>query len=394
MQVLPIDRPSKQSPGARFAPRRSFHADLKRRVDAYFEGSGRSRHGGLLMGLKSVAILSWLAGSYALLLFADLRAWQAILLSLSVGFAMAGVGFSVMHDANHGGTSSRGRVNRILSMSLDLIGASSFLWRSKHNVLHHGYTNISKMDPDLEGGWGVLRLAPWQPRRAVHRFQHLYVWFLYGVFPLKWWFIDDFKELATGRINGHQFPRARWPTLLAALAGKALFVTWTLVIPSLLHPWWAVAGLFAITVFVLGNLLATVFQLAHCVDEAEFIATDSTERDWTEHQIATTVDFAPDNPLLSWYLGGLNFQVEHHLFPRVCHLHHRALARIVEETCRAHGVRYRSEPTLRSALASNWRWLRRMGSPERRDSRDCQPAPPVVAARPFQGAGPWQSNGR
>src|SRR2546421_11636878 len=106
MQVVLVDRPSKPSPGVRFAPRRSFHADLKGRVDAYFERSARSRHGGLSMGLKGMAMLSWLAGSYALLLFAHLRPWQAVLLSLSVGFAMAGVGFSVMHDANHGGPSS------------------------------------------------------------------------------------------------------------------------------------------------------------------------------------------------------------------------------------------------------------------------------------------------
>jgi linoleoyl-CoA desaturase len=365
MQVLPADRTAKPSPGVRFAPRRAFHADLKQRVEAYFEGSARSRHGGLLMGLKSAVTMAWLAGSYALLLCAHLRPWQAVLLSLSVGFAMAGVGFSVMHDANHGGTSSSPRANRFLSLSLDLIGGSSFLWRSKHNVLHHGYTNISRLDPDLEGGWGALRLAPWQPRRPFHRFQHLYVWFLYGVFPLKWWFVDDFKELATGRIAGHQFPRARWPTLLGTLAGKAIFVTWTLVIPALLHPWWAVAALFLLTVFVQGNLLATVFQLAHCVDEAEFVVADSKDRDWGEHQVATTVDFARDNPLLGWYLGGLNFQVEHHLFPRICHLHHPALSRIVEATCREHGVRYRSEPTLRSALAANLRWLRRMGSPGR-----------------------------
>src|SRR5712671_4945858 len=209
MQVLPVDRPSKQSPGARFAPRRSFHADLKRRVDAYFEGSGRSRHGGLLMGLKSVAILSWLAGSYALLLFADLRPWQAILLSLSVGFAMAGVGFSVMHDANHGGTSSSARVNGLMSFTLDLLGASSFLWRLKHNVMHHAYPNVEGLDPDIEAGSPLLRLAPWQPRGAHHRFQHLYVWLLYGLFPLQWWFVDDVRELATGRIAGHQFPAAR-----------------------------------------------------------------------------------------------------------------------------------------------------------------------------------------
>src|SRR6266849_6158966 len=211
------------------------------------------------------------------------------------------------------------------------------------------------------GGGAAERLH--RPRHGHHRFQHLYVWLLYGLFPLKWWFVDDLRELATGRIAGHQFPPARGRELLGALAGKALFVSWAFVLPAVLHPSWALLPLWGLAIFTLGNVLAAVFQLAHCVGEAEFLDSGRIESDWAEHQVATTVDFAPANALLGWYLGGLNFQVEHHLFPRVCHLHYPALARIVEETCRAHRVRYRCEPTLRSALAANWRWLRRMGSP-------------------------------
>ena len=345
----------------RFPERSAFHDELNRRVDGYFEGSGRSRSGGWRMGAKSAILFCWLAGSWALLMFAPVHAWEAVLLAISVGLAMAGVGFSVMHDANHGGTSANGRVNGVMSFSLDLLGASSFLWRLKHNVQHHTYPNISGHDPDIEAGSPFLRLAPWQPRRWHHRFQPLYVWILYGVFPLQWWFFHDTLELATGRISGKQFPPARGWSLFAALAGKAIFLTWAFVLPALFHPSWALVGLSAIAVFTLGNVLAAVFQLAHCVRQADFVET--VETDWAEHQIATTVDFARGNPLLGWYLGGLNFQVEHHLFPRVCHLHYPALAAIVEETCRDHDVRYRCEPTLGSALAANFAWLQRMGLP-------------------------------
>jgi linoleoyl-CoA desaturase len=346
----------------RFPERSAFHLDLKRRVEEHFEGAARSRHGGWAMGAKSALMIAWLAASWALLMFVPLRAWEAALLSVSVGLAMAGIGFSVMHDANHGGASSSSRVNRAMSFTIDLLGASSHLWRLKHNVLHHTYPNISGLDPDIEAGSPFLRLAPWQPRQWHHRFQHLYVWLLYGLFPLQWWFIHDTRELVTGRIGGHQFPPARGRALLGALVGKALFVTWAFALPALLHPSWALVACWGIAIFVLGNVLAGVFQLAHCVDEADFIGTRGTQGDWAEHQIATTVDFAPANGLLAWYLGGLNFQVEHHLFPQVCHLHYPALSKIVEETCRTHRVRYRCEPTLGSALAANLRWLRRMGS--------------------------------
>ena len=346
----------------RFPARRLFHADLSRRVDEYFEGAGRSRHGGWAMGAKSAVLIAWLAVSYALLMFVSLPAWGAALLSISVGLAMAGVGFSVMHDANHGGTSSSARVNGIMSFTLDLLGASSFLWRLKHNVMHHAHPNVSGLDPDIEAGSPLLRLAPWQSRRWHHRFQHLYVWLLYGLFPLQWWFVDDARELVTGRIAGRQFPPARGRALLIALAGKALFISWAFLLPALLHPSWGLVLIWALALFVLGNVLAGVFQLAHCVENAEFIGSRGVETDWAEHQLATTVDFARGNTLLGWYLGGLNFQVEHHLFPRVCHLHYPALSRIVEETCAAHRVQYRCEPTLRSAVAANVCWLQRMGS--------------------------------
>ena len=146
---------------------------------------------------------------------------------------------------------------------------------------------------------------------------------------------------------------------------KVAFLSWAFVVPALLHPTWALIPLWLIGVSTLGVVLAGVFQLAHCVGEAEFYRFDAapaTKSDWAEHQVATTVDFARGNRLLSWYLGGLNFQVEHHLFPRICHVHYGSLAKIVEETCRAHSVRYRAEPTFRSALAANWRWLREMGA--------------------------------
>lgn len=338
----------------RFDAGGSFHADLTGRVRDYFEGSGRSRHGGWRIALKNALMLGWLAGSYALLMFAHPAAWQAALLSASVGLAMAGVGFCVMHDANHGASSSSPRINRLLSFSLDLLGASSVLWRHKHNVMHHTYTNIDGTDPDLEGGRPWLRLAPSHPRRPWHRYQRFYVWALYALFPLKWFFVDDFRDLAAQRVGGR--------ALFATLLGKALFIGWAFALPALLHPSAALFACWAIALVVLGNVLAAVFQLAHCVGDAEVVQPGEVDGAWAEHQIATTVDFAPDNPLLSWYLGGLNFQVEHHLFSRVCHVHYRALALIVEDTCLDHGLRYRCKPTLRSALSANWRWLRQMGA--------------------------------
>ena len=347
----------------RFPKGSSFHADLKARVEAHF--ADRDPHGGWAIRAKTAILAVWLTGSYAALLFADVGAVSAVLLTLSIALAMAGIGFGVMHDANHGSYSRNPRTNRLMGFSIDVLGASSHIWRHKHNILHHTYTNIPGLDTDLEAS-SMLRLAPSQERRRFHRFQHLYIWVLYGLFPLKWWFLDDARELATGMIASHPFPRARGWELVRALLGKAAFIAWAFVVPALLHPTWKLVPLWLLGVGTLGVVTSVVFQLAHCVDRAEFpeaSASGEMKGGWAEHQIATTVDFAQHSRILGWYLGGLNFQVEHHLFPRISHVHYPAVAEIVRETCDDHGVVYSAQPTFLGALASNLRWLREMGQP-------------------------------
>ena len=359
---------SDASPRVRFPRDDGFHAALKRRVAAHFEATGRPRWGGGAMHAKTAAILGWFACTYsALLLWGDVSAWLAVVLTLSIALATAGIGFSVMHDANHGAYSRSPRVNRAWGLALDFVGASSYLWRFKHNVFHHTYANVDGMDADIDAA-PFLRLARSQRRRALHRWQHVYAWPLYGVLGLKWWFVDDVVDLVRGRIGPHPFPRPRPLELAAFVAGKVVFVAWALAIPILVfRSGWPVA-LFLLGSLTLGVVLSTVFQLAHAVPEAAFHAASGDQRmptGWAEHQVRATVDFAPSNRLLGWYVGGLNFQVEHHLFPDVCHTHYPALATVVEATCLAHEIPYRAERSLRRAIAAHYRFLRSVGRADR-----------------------------
>jgi len=353
-------------PRVRFPRDDGFHAAVKRRAGEYFEATGRARWGGGAMHAKTGAILGWFAVSYALLLgWGGASAWLALALTVSVALATAGIGFSVMHDANHGAYSRSAGVNRAWGFALDFVGASSYLWRFKHNVHHHTYANIDGMDADIDAA-PFLRLAGSQRLRAGHRYQHVYAWLLYGVLGLKWWFVDDVVDLVRGRIGQLPFPRPRGGELAGFLAGKAVFVAWTLVIPLLVFRSGWVVALFLLGSLTLGVVLATVFQLAHAVPDAEFHAAAPGEprrmpTGWAEHQVRATVDFAPGNRLLGWYVGGLNFQVEHHLLPDVCHVHYPALAGIVEATCLEHGVPHRTHPTLRAAIAAHYRYLRALG---------------------------------
>ena len=349
----------------RYADGGAFRAELEAEVDGYFLRTGRSPRGGLAMGAKVVALTGWLAASYALLVFGSPGPLAAVALAVSAGLALAGVGFDVMHDANHGSVSRRAWVNQALSFSADLIGASSYLWRQKHNVLHHTWPNVDGLDADGDAG-ASLRLTPAQPLRRLHRWQWLYAWPLYGVFMVKWWLYDDYRELLTGRIGGRAFPRPRGGALALALLGKALFTTWALLLPLWLHPTWAAVALWLLAAGTAGLVLASVFQVAHCAEETahpDARAGLTLPEDWATHQVLATVDFARGNRLLGWYVGGLNFQIEHHLFPRVSHVHYRALAPLVERVCRAHGVRYLVRPSLRAALRANVRWLVALGRP-------------------------------
>jgi linoleoyl-CoA desaturase len=349
-----------------------LHAAVRQKVAAELSRRRLPRWGGASMHAKTGLILGWFAVSYAgLLLLGGISGWIAVALTVSLALATAGIGFSVMHDANHGAYSSSRRVNRAVGLALDFVGASSYLWRFKHNVQHHTYTNVDGMDADVDAG-PFLRLAPTQRLRALHRFQHLYAWALYGVLAVKWWFVDDLLDLALGRSGNVRIPRPRGGDLAALLAGKAVFVGWSLVVPALLFPARWTIPLFLLGAFILGVVLSTVFQLAHTVPQAEMHAAEPGERwmrtGWAEHQARTTVDFAPTNRLLSWYVGGLNFQLEHHLLPDVCHVHYPSLAAVVAAACEEYGVPHRTAPSLRAAIASHYRHLRALG-------RRCAAAP-------------------
>jgi linoleoyl-CoA desaturase len=301
-----------------------------------------------------------------LLVFVAQAWWQAVPLAVLLGLAMAAVGFNVQHDGAHHAYSARPWVNKLMSLSLDLIGGSSYLWHWQHNVIHHTYVNITGHDNDIDLGF-LGRLTPHQKWLPWHRFQQWYLWPLYGVMSIKWQLLDDFVALVTGRKGTDRVPRPKRWDLVAFILGKAVFLTLAFGVPLLLHPWWAVLLFYGITSSVLGITLSIIFQMSHCVKEADFPLprpeTCRLEKSWAVHQVEATVDFARKSRVVSWLVGGLNFQIEHHLFPRICHVNYPAISKIVEEACREHGVKYAVHASFWVGLAEHYRWLRRLGRP-------------------------------
>ena len=349
----------------KFGAHSGFQLELRRRVDSYFETTGVGERDCRRMYLKTACILSWTAASYLSLVFLANTWWLAVPLAISLGLSMAAVGFNIQHDGSHHSYSVNRWVNRLMAMTLDLLGGSSYVWARKHNLVHHSYSNITGHDDDINIGF-FGRLSPHQKQLKIHRVQHFYLWALYGLLPIKWQLYDDFRDVILGRIGEYRFPRPKGWDLFVFVAGKLTFFSLAFVIPLQLHAASNVLLLYLLASFAQGVLLSVVFQMAHCVEEAAFPMPSQEsgrmETCWAVHQVESTVDFARDNRLLSWIIGGLNFQIEHHLFPRVCHIHYPAISELVEQTCKEYGVKYVAHGTFRAGLRSHFRWLRQMGS--------------------------------
>jgi linoleoyl-CoA desaturase len=357
-------QPAADSGRLKFTDSDGFLQELRGRVDRYFRSTGRRPRDCPKMYLKTAIVMIWFAASYGLLVFGAGAWWTALPLAVSLGLSLAAVGFNIQHDGAHQAYSRRLWVNKLMAMTADLIGASSYLWRWKHNVFHHTYVNVAGHDTDIDVG-RFARLSPHAPRLRWHRWQQFYLWPLYGLMAARWHLFGDFHEVIAGKMGPHRIPRPRGWDLAVFLGGKLISLTIAFVIPLCWHPIWEVALFYLIVTGVMGIVLAVVFQLAHCVGEAEYplpaANTLRMEQAWDVHQVQTTVDFARKSWILCWLLGGLNFQIEHHLFPRICHVHYPALSKIVEEACHEFGVRYVSHRTFLAGVISHFRWLRRLG---------------------------------
>jgi linoleoyl-CoA desaturase len=346
-----------------------FWAELKSRVEAYFEENKVSRNYNSSMVVKSIILMSAYIFPFVAILVFQPEFWVSLVLWSLAGLAMAGIGMSVMHDANHGAYTGSKKVNTFIGYSLNLLGGSSHNWKLQHNILHHTYTNISGLDDDIDDKLG-MRFSPHTKHRGFQSIQFLYAFLFYGIITLYWVSAKDFVQFIRYTRNGVN-PNSKTQNL--ALLGKIIvnklcyfFVTLFLPIYILNIPAWEIIVGFVTMHFIAGVILSVVFQMAHTVEHTTHPMPDengSIENSWAVHQLNTTVNFARDSKWISWYVGGLNFQVEHHLFPKICHVHYPEIAHIVKETAEEYGVPYLENGTFGEALRSHIITLKRFGRP-------------------------------
>lgn len=343
----------------------SFFNSLKVNVDNYFKENNIPKTGNASLYIKTLVLIPSAVLIYlALVLFPTLPVFVLITLCILLGAVLASIGFNVMHDACHGCYSSKKWVNDLLGLSLNGLGGNAFIWKFKHNILHHTYTNVDGMDDDIAKS-PLMRQCRTQKWVPAHRFQHIYVLGVYAISSFAWVFMMDFNKYLKQRVINTPLQKMSVADHIVFWVSKLLYAIFYIAIPVSVYGWGAWAIGFATMHVFLGLTLALVFQLAHVVEHAEFelVSGEHTqiENAWAEHQVRSTANFAPRNRFINWYVGGLNYQVEHHLFPRISHVHYQAISPIVEKTCKEYGLPYNSYPTMTESLMSHFRMMKALG---------------------------------
>jgi len=346
-----------------------FVVELRGKVEAYFRDNNLSKYGNGGLVFKTVFMLALYLSPYVLMLTGVISSFIGVLACwIIMGLGKSGVGMAVMHDANHRSYSSNQKVNRWVGNTIYLLGGFPATWQHQHNTLHHGFTNIEGKDEDIDPG-AFLRLSPHKPLYKIHKIQHIYAWFLYGLMTLTWISNKDFKQLS--RYRKEKAPLSNkdsYNTLLVKLIiAKALYYVAFVVIPLLILPfaWYWIIVFFLAMHFTSGLILTTIFQTAHVVPTSEYPLPNgegTLENNWAVHQLYTTSDFSPNNKILSWFIGGLNFQVEHHLFPNISHVHYKNLSEMVKQIAHKHNLPYYVQPGFFSATLQHARMLKKLGT--------------------------------
>ncbi len=346
-----------------------FFPTLKKRVDEYFSTKEIKKQGNRKLYIKAVILLTCYLAPFVVLLTVELSTLAQLAIWAFMGVFLAGIGMSVMHDANHGAFSKNKTLNYFMGHTLNLLGGSVCNWKMQHNVLHHTYTNIANMDEDIDDKL-LMRFCPHSERKPYHRFQFIYVVFFYSILTLYWVTLKDFVQFIQYRRHQNfceeKSSHSRKLIQIIALKIVYFFVALYLPIAIIGLPMGVTIWGFVLMQAIAGFILALVFQLAHSVEGTSHPLPNEEgiiENDWAIHQLQTTANFARNNKLISWYVGGLNFQVEHHLFPYISHVHYPHIADIVKETAEEFGVPYLENRTFGSAVKSHFAFLYQLGKP-------------------------------
>ena len=345
-----------------------FFKTLNKRVNAYFKENELKRTGNWKLYTKAIIMFGLFLAPLIVILTVSMPQWALLLLTVVIGIGMAGVGMNVMHDSNHESFSNKKWVNKVMGSSMYILAGNVYNWKVQHNVLHHTFTNIPGFDEDIDAG-RIIRFNKNTKWLKIHQFQKYYSFFLYGLLTINWAITTDFRQMhkyLKRKLSYGKFPNpaAEWTTLIVT---KIVYYLLWIVLPLLVLDiaWWKVLIGFFVMHYTAGIILSVVVQLAHIVPIAEMPLPDkegNLEHTWAVHQLYTTANFAPNNKFIFWYTGGLNHQVEHHIFPHISHIHYGKIAKIVKETALEFNLPYNEYKTFHKAISEHFNQLKTLGT--------------------------------
>lgn len=346
-----------------------FSRVLRARVNAYFKENGITTYANKAMAIRSVLLITGWIGVYLVLVFGNLPLWLSYIAWPLLGALIALVSVNVGHDAIHGAYTKKKWLKDLLCHTFNINGASAYMWKISHNHAHHNYTNIHGHDEDINPG-DVMRIAPSAQLLPAHKYQHIYGFFLYTLATVSWVFAKDYKQFFENKINnydGKKHPKREYFLLFFY---KIINYSMYLVIPIIVMPysWGHIVAGFLMMHAVSGFYLAIIFMLAHAVEEVHFPLPNEegiVNDDWVIHQMHTTANFSSQSRIASFFTGGLNQQIEHHLFANICSVHYLHLSKIVKQTSAEYDVPYYDIPTFWQAITSHYRFLKKLGNDEK-----------------------------
>jgi linoleoyl-CoA desaturase len=348
-----------------------FFQSVKQSVDSYFRSKNLKKTGNWKLYLKTGILIPVALALYIYLLSGRYTSAVGILASVFLGLTLVCIAFNVMHDACHGSYSGKRWINSVMGLTMNALGSNAFIWKIKHNIIHHTFTNVDGIDDDIANG-PLLRQCTTQKWKPMHRFQFLYMFVLYSVSTLSWMLRTDFRWYFRRQINNTHFKMIDPGQHLLFWTSKLLYAFFYVAVPIYFLGWRPWLTGFLIIHFTMGLTLTVVFQLAHMVEKTTFALAGETPKvinsEWAIHEIKTTANFATENRITSWLVGGLNFQIEHHLFPQISHVHYSALSKIVRKQCELFGLPYNCYRSTWQALYSHIRLMRKLGKKSHKSS--------------------------
>lgn len=342
-----------------------FFRSLRTEVENYFKENEIKKSGNWVLYAKAFLLIGLFIFLFSAPYFYHLSLSSHWLFSgLLLGIVVSCIGFNIGHDAAHGSFSAKSKVNSVLSYAFEIVGVSSYYWKSKHNVAHHTYTNVEGMDDDTDTN-GLFRFSNEQDWNWWHRLQAFYAILFYSLLYAQWVYLKDFQKWIQKKVGTTDIPKMNNVQIISIITSKLLHITIFWVIPTIYFGFFQTLIVTGSMYLTCGVTITIVFQLAHIQTKSHFPVPDKTtgniENDWAIEQIRTTANFETWNPIITHFTGGLNHQVEHHLFPNISHIHYPAIRNIVKKKCQEYGIMYNEYKTTIGAIIDHMKYLWIMG---------------------------------